>query len=58
MSHVVILERTEQFTITVENADSGTEAINIAKQMVINDEDGGGQWSDSLEFTYADCWEE
>tara|TARA_Y100000588_G_scaffold31471_1_gene30774 strand:- start:5990 stop:6166 length:177 start_codon:yes stop_codon:yes gene_type:complete len=58
MSHVVILERTEQFTITVENADSETEAINIAKQMIIDDADGGGQWSDSLEFTYADSWEE
>lgn len=58
MSHVVILERTEQFTITVENADSETEAINIAKQMVIDDEDGGGQWSDSLEFTFEDSWEE
>lgn len=58
MSHVVILERTEQFTITVENADSETEAINIAKQMVIHDEDGGGQWSDSLEFTFEDSWEE
>ena len=58
MSHVVILERTEQFTITVENADSETEAINIAKQMVIDDADGGGQWSDSLEFTSEESWEE
>lgn len=58
MTHVVILERTEQFTITVENADSEAEAINIAKQMVTDDEDGGGQWSDSLEFTFEDSWEE
>ena len=58
MSHIVILERTEQFIITVENADSEMEAINIAKQMVIDDEDSGGQWSDSLEFTSEESWEE
>lgn len=58
MAHVVILERTESFTITVDNAASESEAIAIAKKMITEDSDNGGQWSDSLEFTFEDSWEE
>lgn len=58
MAHVVILERTEQFTITVEDAESEAHAIDVAKDMVRDDDDGGAQWSDSLEFTFEDCWED
>jgi len=58
MQHVVILERTESFTVTVDDAESEREAIHMAKEMIVNDNDNGGQWSDSLEFTFEDCWED
>lgn len=58
MPHVVILERTESFTVTVEDAESESHAIEVAKDMIRDDDDMGGQWSDSLEFTFEDSWED
>ena len=58
MTHVVTLERTETFTITIEDADSEMHAIEVAKDMVRDDDDMGAQWSDSLEFTHEDAYEE
>lgn len=58
MAHVVILERTESFTITVEDAESESHAIEVAKEMIAEDSDSGAQWSDSLEFTFEDSWED
>lgn len=58
MAHVVILERTESFTVTVEGVESEFEAIQEAKRMIKEDEDMGGQWSDSLEFTHEEAFED
>ena len=58
MAHVVILERTESFTVTVEDAESEKHAIEVAKDMIRDDDDMGGQWSDSLEFTHEEAFED
>lgn len=58
MAHVVILERTESFTITVEDAESESHAIEVAKEVIAEDNDSGAQWSDSLEFTFENSWED
>lgn len=58
MAHVVILERTESFTVTVESVESEFEAIQEAKRMIRDDDDMGGQWSDSLEFTHEEAFED
>jgi len=58
MSHIVILERTESFTVTVDDAKSRSDAIEKAKDMIITDDEDGEQWSDSLEFTFEDSWED
>ena len=58
MSHIVILERTESFTVTVHDAESEPDAIEKAKDMVITDDEDGAQWSDSLEFTFEESWED
>ena len=57
---VATIERTESFTIDVEldGAGSEEEAIKKAKEMLANDSDMGGQWSDSLEVTFTDAWED
>lgn len=58
MAHVVILERTESFTVTIEDAKSDWHAIEVAKEMIMEDDDLGGQWSNSLEFTSEEAYEE
>lgn len=58
MAHVVILERTEQFTVTIEDSESCDHAIEVAKEMIRDDDDMGGQWSDSLEFTSEEAYED
>lgn len=58
MSYIVTLERTESFTVVVEDAKSEHNAIQAAKGMIQEDTDNGGRWSDSLEFTFEDAWED
>lgn len=58
MPHIVILERTESFTVTVEDAESESHAIEVAKDMIRDDDEMGAQWSNSLEFTSEDSWED
>ncbi|AUS01908.1 hypothetical protein NVP2044O_44 [Vibrio phage 2.044.O._10N.261.51.B8] len=59
MSWVVIIERTEQFTVTVhDDCETEHDAIQAAKKMITDDKDLGGQWSDSLEFTHSEAFED
>lgn len=56
--YTVQIERTETFYIRIDDAASERDAEERARQVLNDDPEDGAQWSNDIDTSVVDSWEE